>query len=607
MSTDDRSAGAPGDGFVRVGSVDDVPEDEPTVVSADGQAVGLVRDAGEIHAVDNRCPHMGFPLSEGSVEDGILTCHWHHARFELSCGDTLDPFADDVLTYPVDVRDGDVYVDPTPERDVPPAEHWRERLEHGLEENLSLVVAKSVIGLDDAGVDLTEAIDTAVSFGTRYREAGWGSGLTTLAVMANIQEDLPRDDRHRALYVGIGEVASDCAGEAPFFVQEPLGVEDPDPERLRRWFRDTIEVRDADGAERVLRSAIGADTPREDIVGTMLAAATDHRYLDSGHRVDFLDKACETLDRLGWDRADEVLPSLVSGLAGANRAEEDSAWRQPVDLVALLEEAFEEVQATVAEDDRGADEISHAQAWDRPDDFVETLLSDDPHEIVDALTAAVYDGASSEVLAHAVADAAARRVAQFGTANEFRDWNTVHHTYSYATAVGGLVARTDDWVGYRAVFDGATSVYLDRFLNMPPTPIPEPEEPDREPDAILEDLGETFEVERDEEVNRAGRLVAEYLDAGGDVDALESTLAGAMLREDVGFHTRQNVEAAFAAVDRRRDADDHTDSGDDTDTARLHLIATARYLAAHTPTRRSGEQTFRIAQRLNRGERIHEA
>ena len=66
-----------------------------------------------------------------------------------------------------------------------------------------------------------------------------------------------------------------------------------------------------------------------------------------------------------------------------------------------------------------------------------------------------------------------------------------------------------------------------------------------------------------------------------------------LLREDAGFHPRQNVEAAFTRYDAGR--------------GRVHLIATARYLAAPTPTRREGEQTFRIAERLNRGEAIHEA
>jgi len=73
--------------------------------------------------VDNRCPHMGFPLDRGSVKDGILTCHWHHARFDLSSGGTFDPFADDVRTFPVQVVEGDIWVDPSPpQRDE--VKHW---------------------------------------------------------------------------------------------------------------------------------------------------------------------------------------------------------------------------------------------------------------------------------------------------------------------------------------------------------------------------------------------------------------------------------------------------------------------------------------------------
>jgi len=41
---------------------------------------------------------MGFPLDRGSVEDGILTCHWHHARFDFASGCTFDLWADDVPT-----------------------------------------------------------------------------------------------------------------------------------------------------------------------------------------------------------------------------------------------------------------------------------------------------------------------------------------------------------------------------------------------------------------------------------------------------------------------------------------------------------------------------
>ena len=44
----------------------------------------LFSSPGRVFAVDNRCPHMGFPLDRGTVKDCILTCHWHHARFDLA-------------------------------------------------------------------------------------------------------------------------------------------------------------------------------------------------------------------------------------------------------------------------------------------------------------------------------------------------------------------------------------------------------------------------------------------------------------------------------------------------------------------------------------------
>jgi nitrite reductase/ring-hydroxylating ferredoxin subunit len=605
------------DNFIRVTTVEELEkaDGQRLVKQVNGRTLGIFKHEGEVRVIDNRCPHMGFPLSDGSVEAGVLTCPWHHARFELSCGDTFDPFADDVTTFPVEVRGGEVYVDPDPERETDPATHWQERLEHGLRESLPLVIDKAVIGLDDAGVDPAVPLRIGTAFGVEYRRDGWGSGLTTLAAMANLLPDLRPADQRRALAVGLGTVADDCAGEPPFFVQDPLSTEQVDAERLTEWFRDTVEVRDADGAERVVRAAVGASsTTREASEGRrpsgnrsttgdgatgeagldesalaamFVAAATDHRYLDSGHRLDFVNKAFELLDRIGWEHADSVLPSLVPGLAAAERAEERSSWRQPVDVAALVEDAAADLPDLLARGD--------GETWTEPEGFVDRLLGDDPHAIVDALTDAVAAGATGAQLASAVADAAARRVAQFGTANEFRDWNTVHHTYTYANAVCGLAGRTDDSAVYRAVLDGAVSVYLDRFLNTPPIPLPDPDG-DADPDAVLDDLLETFEVEADETVGRAGRHTAEFLASGGDPARLKRALGEVLLREDAGFHPRQNVEAAFARYDAA-----------DGDAGRVHLVATARYLAAHTPTRREGEQTFRIAERLNRGEAIHEA
>ncbi|WP_137289078.1 Rieske (2Fe-2S) protein [Natronorubrum halophilum] len=597
---------ATADEFRAAVALADLEETGRELVSIDGTPLAVFYSEGDVRAVNNRCPHMGFPLVEGTVDDGILTCHWHHARFELSCGDTFDPWADDVQTYPTRIRDDTVYVNPNPSRELPPAEHWAERLETGLEENLRLVVAKSTIGLIDAGVNYREPMATTLEFGTRYRESGWGPGLTILGCMANVIDDLEPEDRKRALYTGVRHVANDCAGEPPNFEQPSFSTDEVAFDRLKSWFRDCVEVRDRDGAERCLHTAIASGRSEAEVAELILAAATDHPYLSTGHVLDFTNTAFESLEHVGWDRADAALSSLIEPLVTAARSDERSSWRQPIDLVALLEDVYGgDVTETSGLEDLAS--AGAGNAWSPPNDLQETLLGDDPEAIVDALADAVRGGGTTEELAAEVAAAAGTRVAQFGTANEFSDWNTVHHTFTYANAVHRSTRRTDAVELYRGVFDAAINVYLDRFLNTPPAPIPAPGDNDtgRDPDVILEDLLETFDTEG--EVNEAGRLVGEFFDCGGDPAALKRTLGHGLLREDAGFHTLQNLEAAFRQFELQDRAGPQSGSATGPEPRRrVPLVGTARYMAAHGPTRREAEQTFSIAARLNRGETIHE-
>jgi nitrite reductase/ring-hydroxylating ferredoxin subunit len=589
--------------MVPVASMDDLAEGGRSVVQADGQAIALFFHEEEVYAVDNRCPHMGFPLTRGTVEDGILTCHWHHARFELEEGDTFDPWADDVQTFPVDVRDDEIYLDPDPPSDVPPATRWRNRLADGLHENISLVMAKAVIGLDEQGEGFYTPVETAVNFGTKYRESGWGRGLTTLGCMANLHGQVGGRDKRRGMFLGVREVASDCAGEPPRFQQYAFENRDLSKARLKDWFRDTVEVRDEDGAERCLLTAVECLSPTE-VAEILYTAATDHLYMNSSHTFDFVNTALETLDHVGWEEhAGPVLASTVPQLTGATRSEELSSWRQPIDVASLCFDAHELLPDLVAAGD--------GKEWERPEGFVETLLSDDPEAIVDALVDAIREGATQEQLADAVARAATRRVAYFATNNEFNDWDTVHHTFTYANAVHRAARRVDATELYRGCFDGAISVYLDRFLNQPRAPLPSPDESDREPEAIREDILDCFDEQG--QVNQAARLVSEHFDvcessdsqarqtesdgAGGDAADLKKVLGRGLLREDAGFHTLQNVEAAFQ----------RHDYVDDEEGQRVALMATARYMAAHFPTNRENEQTFSIATRLHQGERLHEA
>src|SRR2546429_4796896 len=163
-------------GMVRAASVEDVRRLGCLIASVNGHPLALFADGESIRAVDNRCPHMGFPLHRGTLEDGILTCHWHHARFDLATGGTFDQWADDLESFPVELRDGEIWVDLGVRGD--PVEHHRQRLRDGLERNLALVVAKAAIALVEGGADPVEPFRIGLEFGVAYPEPGFVQGLT---------------------------------------------------------------------------------------------------------------------------------------------------------------------------------------------------------------------------------------------------------------------------------------------------------------------------------------------------------------------------------------------------------------------------------------------
>ena len=95
---------------VRVGRLDDLESKGCLLAKVGNHGVCVFWHDGRAYALDDRCPHMGFPLHRGTVEEGLVTCHWHHARFDLATGGTLDPFADDARAFPVEIEGGEVFV-----------------------------------------------------------------------------------------------------------------------------------------------------------------------------------------------------------------------------------------------------------------------------------------------------------------------------------------------------------------------------------------------------------------------------------------------------------------------------------------------------------------
>jgi hypothetical protein len=400
--------------------------------------------------------------------------------------------------------------------------------------------------------------------------------------MANVLPSLDMDDRRLALYQGLDHVARSTQGQPPNFDLEPLETGETRPERYIDWFRRFIDSRSEEAAERTLRTAIHIGLDQQDIATMVFGACTDHLYIDEGHSLDFANKAFELLDHIGWGQAEAVLPSIVPNLVRATRMEETSSWRHPVDLPALLGEAFRDLDGLIGE---GGGRVPD---WDDHDALAETILDGEPSEIIAALRDLLRSGVPPVELSAAVAYAAARRPVHFHVSNEFGDWDTVHHTLTYANAVDQALRRAPSNLLVRGIFDGAMSVYLERFLNVPKQAIPKPSGRDRK----AADLLTLFDVQG--QVDETAQVVIDLLSEDRHEEVIR-TLGHALLREDAGFHMYQIYEACLRQY--RRFAG--TPAGDHV------LIGAARFLTAHSPTVRAVGQTFDIAARLHRGEALH--
>jgi hypothetical protein len=201
----------------------------------------------------------------------------------------------------------------------------------------------------------------------------------------------------------------------------------------------------------------------------------------------------------------------------------------------------------------------------------------------------------------ALAYAAALRIALFHTQNDpgvtsgtsmgqdFGDWNAVHHAFTAANALHQALVRCPTPELLRGALHGALRVYLDRFLNVPPARLP------TATSGSLEDLGECWD--RQGMVNRAGSIVYGYLRGGGSRGEAIAALGHALLAEDAQFHWFQLYEAGV------RQALAWPEGSEET---AIILSSVARFLAAHTPTRRELPTVVQIASRLRRGEPLYE-
>ena len=90
-----------------------LPEGRVKTVTAGRHSLALTHYDGQYAALSNRCPHQGGPLGEGSIEKGMLRCPWH--GYDYCPLDGTSPFGDAVGTFPLEIRDGQIFVGVEPD------------------------------------------------------------------------------------------------------------------------------------------------------------------------------------------------------------------------------------------------------------------------------------------------------------------------------------------------------------------------------------------------------------------------------------------------------------------------------------------------------------
>jgi nitrite reductase/ring-hydroxylating ferredoxin subunit len=399
-------------GYVRAMATADIPDDGGRLWRHDDKRIALFRTERGIFAADNRCPHQGYALKDGDIRGDVLTCAWHNWKFQLTDGTCLFG-GENIRTYPVSVRDGQVYVDvtdPAPEEIAP--ELFASLLD-AMGDIDTGRIARDTLRLRGIGTPLTEVVRTGVEYGATRAEFGWNHSLATLAdclTMASLMEGplsaLP-------VVQGLATVSRTEVRRPVRSQPDPVAVTSI-PDALAE-FPLLIDAERGDEAEALLRGLLLAGASPSQVRHAFLTAITDH-FLGYGHPMIYCQKAFDLLDRIGWSSADLVLSPLVPAIT----------WSTRYDRLPYMRRFLRALSSEPG--------VAPAAGLHR------TLLDGAPDEAVAAVLGALDDGRPVPAIIDDISSVAASRLGRFDLDTDTDDtvdagWLDVTHTLTYTNAL----------------------------------------------------------------------------------------------------------------------------------------------------------------------------
>ncbi|MEO7851445.1 MAG: Rieske (2Fe-2S) protein, partial [Rubrivivax sp.] len=264
-------------------------------------------------ACNNRCPHEGYPLCEGTLDSaGLLTCQWHNWKFDLRTG--ANRYGGDALrVYPVRIEQGRVWLDLS---DPPPAQRVAQalgRLGEAVDDHDPARIARELARLEHSGATPEAALLQALKRSHTRLRYGMTHAYAAADAWLHLR-DMQSDPGQRLA----------CATEALAYIgfDTLREAEYPYTSAQRSWsradFLAAVEAQDEAAALACVNEALARAASLDSLLPTLAEAALAH-YNDFGHSLIYLTHVRSLVDRLGAPAASPLLRAWVRSLVHATR------------------------------------------------------------------------------------------------------------------------------------------------------------------------------------------------------------------------------------------------------------------------------------------------
>ena len=286
----------------------------PVIFKRERLQIAIYQTSSGLFAIDNRCPHEGYPLAEGTIDDQcVLTCNWHNWKFRLDDGECILG-GDHVRAYKVRQNEDNIQVNLKP---LPPEVSQR-RIVGGLKVAFQKQeygrICREISRLHFSGLEPLTAVRESIRWAYDKFEYGTTHAFAACADWLSLYTTYPNDWNRRL--VCLAETVNHMAYDALRHPRYAYFTDSIDWEP--NAFCQAVEQEDRVTAESMLSTATTAIKQFEVYEEALTRSALAH-YNDFGHSLIYVQKARELIGHLGNDYLPFVLIPLARHLCFTTR------------------------------------------------------------------------------------------------------------------------------------------------------------------------------------------------------------------------------------------------------------------------------------------------